>query len=138
MSYSNRGYLQGALGAVQVLTSAANIAKFLAPEQMDVLEISFELTTAVSSSASVVITVYNRTSPTVTASQVTLGTLTIPTGAAIGQIYYKAIEAKVLQGSTIEFDVTTDSSSTGGGYCGVKVGFNSENPLNVPNMVLSA
>lgn len=138
MSYASRGYLQGSLGSAQSLASAANISKFLAPEQMDVLQIAFEVTTLTSSSGNIVITVYNRTSPGVTSGQVTLGTLTIPTATAVGQIYYKALEAKVLEGSTVEFDVTTAATSAGAGYSYVKVGFSSEMPANVANMVASA
>lgn len=138
MSYSSRGYLQGALGAAQSLLSAANIVKFLCAEQMDLLQVSFQVTTAMNSTQAAVINVYSRTSPGVTANQVLLGTLTIPAAATAGQVYYKALEAKVLEGSTVEFDVATVSTTAGAGYASCKVGFNSENPLNVPNMVASA
>jgi hypothetical protein len=136
MSYSNRGYLLGAIGAVESLTSAANIAKFLCPEQMDVLQVSFKVTTAPTVTAAV-ISVYNRTSPGVTSGQVLLTTITIPVATAIGTLVYKPIEASCQEGSTVEFDVTTTATAGAGyGYC--KVGFSSENPTNLASSLLSA
>lgn len=136
MSYSNRGYLLGTLGSAQSLTSAANIAKFLCPEKMDVLQIGFVVTTAITVTATV-ISVYSRTSPGVTAGQVLLGTLTIPISTAIGTVVYKSLEAACSEGSTVEFDVTT-TSTAGAGYAYCKAGFSSENPTNVTNMLASA
>jgi hypothetical protein len=99
------------------------------------------VTTATVSSGNIVLTVYDRVSPGVAGGQVSLGTLTIPSGVAAGSIYYKSIEAQVAQGHCVEFDVTTASAgmgAAGAGYSALKVSFSSEDPRNVSSMVASA
>lgn len=140
--YANRGQLIGApLGSAQSLGSAANIAKFSALEKSTVTMIAFQVTTATVSTGNIVVTVYARTSPGVTASQITVGTLTIPTAIAAGAVYYKNVERDLPPGYSLEFDVTTASAgmgAAGAGYCMAKSVFASEDERNVTSFVASA
>lgn len=78
-----------------------------------------------------------------TSGQSTIGTLTIPTGAAIGQVIYKDVTpVAVNAGSTVAFDLTTagtdSGSATGTGMCGIDAYLLPEDRLNETKMVASA
>lgn len=105
--------------AVQVLTSATNIANFIALAKVQVKRVSFVVTVATVSSGGIVLTFYKR--PTagggVTTGQTSLGTITIPAAAVAGAVYYLDISGATLQpGEALECDVTT--AAAGGGAAG--------------------
>lgn len=105
--------------AVQVLTSNANISNFIALAKVQVKRVSFVVTVATVSTGGIVLTFYKRpvAGGGVTTSQVSLGTITIPTAVAAGSVYYLDISGATLQpGEALECDVTT--AAAGGGAAG--------------------
>lgn len=124
------------------LTSTGDILVYNFGEQVVLTRVMLLVSTATVSTGNIVVTVYQRPTYGSTAGQVTLGTITIPTGVAAGTIYYKNIESvKVPPGSQIAFNVTT--AAAGGGAAGAafpmfKAFMASEDPRNVTAMVASA
>jgi len=147
MSYLNKYMLisAGVAGPV-VVTSVADVQYFPMPMSQVVQRIEALVTTAVVSSAPVVISVFSRPTHGSTSGQVLLGTLSIPGGTAVGKCVYKDIADNasgqpVAAGQEIVFGVTT--AAAGGGaagavLCMALVDDDPEVPLNQSNMVLSA
>lgn len=118
------------------LASAAVIDRHTVLEGVNVERFLFQLTTAVAGGP-VVLALRQRTGYGVTAGQITVATLTIPTGAAIGQIYYKDVDpVKLVPGQELVAEVTS-AGSAGAGFVGVKMGHSPEMPGNVSVMVAS-
>lgn len=104
------------------LTAAANIHKFMALAKVQVKRYAFVVTTAVVSTGNVVLAIYKRKSPGQAAGQVQVGTISIPNGAAVGDVYYEDFSdagnlvASLQPGESIECDVST--AAAGGGAAG--------------------
>jgi len=127
---------------LQALTSAAVIQSFTVQAQCQVDQLFFAISTSVVSSGNVVVTFKRRPTLGSTSGEVTIGTLTMPSGAAAGKVYYKAVAPVVcLAGEQIVVEVTT--AAAGGSAAGNGQGFfdaeqDPETNANNPDMVLSA
>jgi hypothetical protein len=133
--YVERFYAQGPIGAAQVTTAAADIAEFIVPEKCQIDALQFTVKVAVTVTAAV-ITFYSRTVVGSNASQVSIGTITLPIGAAAGATYVNQITPIYLnQGQSICASVTT-TSTAGSGYSSLHMSLNPENPSNESNVVV--
>lgn len=100
-----------------VLTSATNIFTHIAIQSLIVRRLAFEITTAVVSTGNVVLTFYKRPTPGSSSGQTTIGTISIPTLAAVPNVYWKDVAGVKFQpGEEFACDVTT--ASAGGGAAG--------------------
>lgn len=126
----------------QSLTSAADMLVYDVCEQIVLTSIFLQVTTATVSTGNIVVSVFQRPTYGSSSGQVLIGTLSIPTGVAIGKIYYKPVESvKVVQGSQLAFACSTAAaggSAAGAGKCNFKAFMAVEDPKNVSQMVLSA
>lgn len=140
--YVNRFKAQGPLGSAQSLGSAADIAEFLMPEQCQVEELEFTLSTATVSTGNIVVTFYSRPVKGSATGQVSIGTLSIVTALAAGKTVYKKVTPVTIpQGQILAVAVTTASAgggAAGAGYSGAKISLNPEIETNMANMVASA
>lgn len=124
------------------LTGTGDILVYNFGEQVVVTRLMVLVSTAIVSTGSVVVTVYQRPTYGSTVGQVTVGTLTIPAGTAAGTIVYKDVESvKVPQGSQLAFNCST--AAAGGGAAGAcfsmfKAFMASEDPRNIATMLKSA
>jgi hypothetical protein len=118
------------------------IQSFTVQAQCQVDQLFFAISTSVVSSGNVVVTFKRRPTLGSTSGEVTIGTLTMPSGAAAGKVYYKAVAPVVcLAGEQIVVEVTT--AAAGGSAAGNGQGFfdaeqDPETNANNPDMVLSA
>lgn len=129
----------GSSPSSQSLTSATSVLAKPIAQRINLKRLQFLVTTAVSSSSSVVLTFYYRPVAGSASNQVTLGTLTIPTGVAAGKVYYKDIAPySCTVGGDIAVSVTTAATSAGAGYCGFGFEQDPETALNESSMVASA
>lgn len=120
------------------LTAAAVIDRHIVLEGVQVNRIMIHTAVAIVSATPVVVAFKQRTAYGVTANQVTIGTITIPGGAAAGQIYYKELDpAKLLPGQELVVEVTAAAATSGTCFAGVKFGHSPETPFNVPVMIAS-
>ena len=107
-------------GSAQSLTSAANIANFLAFAKVKVKRVAFQVTTAVVSTGGVVLNIYYRPVPGSGSTANLVASLTIPAGTAAGVVLYKDVAGQVLQpGEELACDVATAAaggSAAGAGY----------------------
>jgi hypothetical protein len=103
---------------IDALTSTGvHTTSLLIGETIYVTGLRFVVTTATVSSADIVIKFWNSPTPGATTSQVSLGTMNIPTSKAAGSVLYKQITPqKVPAGSEITFEVIT--AAAGGGAAG--------------------
>lgn len=128
--------------STQSLTAAAVIQRSLVMEACEVGRIMFAISTATVSTGNIVIAFKQRTAFGVTAGEVTLGSLNIPGGVALGKVYYKDLDSvKLLPGQELVVEVTTAAAgggAAGAGFAGIKLGHAPEAPVNVAAMVLSA
>ncbi|NCX93159.1 MAG: hypothetical protein EBX40_00570 [Gammaproteobacteria bacterium] len=124
------------------LTSAAVVQSFTVLEQCQVSDIFFVISTAVVSSGNVVVTFKRRPTIGSATGEVSIGTVVIPGGAAVGKVYYKKVSPVVCAvGEQIVIEVTT--AAAGGGAAGNGQGFfeaeqDPETPANNADMILSA
>ncbi len=125
---------------IQVLTSTGVHTTYkIVQSEMVVTRLLFTIETVVSSSVSAVVKFWRRPALSSTSGQVSLGTLTIPTGAAVSKTYYKDISpVTVFPGDQITYEVTTAATSTGKGFANVELADNPEAAGNQTNMVASA
>lgn len=136
--YTDKYFPQLNVGTEQVLTSLATIAAVCMPMGGKIRSISFTISTLTSSSADAVVTVYVRNALGVTGSQVTVGTINIPTATAVGKTLYKHITpVAVLPGQTVEFVVSTVATSAGKGFCNASVDYDPEYVANLSNYIAS-
>lgn len=80
-----------------------------------------------------------RPTPASATGEVSIGTLTIPTTAAVGSVYYKTgFSTKIFPGEELVVDVTTASVTTGTVVPSAHVEPSWEAPANNVEMILSA
>jgi hypothetical protein len=129
----------GAAGAVQVLTSQADIHTFTIVEKCSVIQAGFLVGTIVASSVSAVVE-FDRVPKHAGVREAAFASLTIPTGTVVGDIYYDvpATIKTLYPGDTVVVQVATASTSTGGGYPYLVVEPIPERPANVTGMHESA
>lgn len=122
--------------AIQV--SAANTDSWDCFYAHQVRRIMATVDTIMSSTGAVVITFYRRPIYGTTTSQVSIGTLTIASTAAVGKVYYKDVEGPViLEGDQVAAVVTTTATTSGkviNNYIGDE---SPEQAANITNMVAS-
>lgn len=129
--------------SAQVLTSTGDKASFYLGEAIELSRLEFLVSAAVVAGLTApVISVYARPTFGSTSGQILIGTLTIPTGTAAGQILYKNVESVKLEpGYTLVFNVSTaatdSGSAAGSGFSMFKAFMITEDPKNVSLMVLS-
>lgn len=127
---------------IVALTSAAVVQSFTVQEQCQVDQLFFAVSTAIVSTASVVVTFKRRPTLNSTSGEVSIGALTIPAGTAAGKVYYKVVSPVVCAaGEQIVIEVTT--AAAGGGAAGNGQGFfhaeqDPETNANNSDMVASA
>lgn len=107
----------GAAGAEVALTSAADVHTFVIPFKCEVVQVGVQVSTAISSSASVVVE-FDRTPKSAGAREAAFESVTIPTGVTAGVLYYaKPSTRKLLyEGDIVTVQVATASDSAGKGY----------------------
>jgi hypothetical protein len=128
--------------SAQSLTSAAVINSQPIVKRCLIKRLSFIVSTATVSSGNIVITAYYRPTVGSSSSQVSLGTITIPTSIAAGKVYYKDITPySAAPGGDVSFSVTTAAAgggAAGAGFCAVEFEQDPEVAANESNMVASA
>jgi hypothetical protein len=99
------------------LTSTAVVKKFAVVRPMIVRRVAIALSTAISSTGSVVVAIKKYVTMNSSVGEVSLGTITIPAGTAAGAVYYKDLAAvqKIIPGQELVFEVTTAATSAGKG-----------------------
>lgn len=118
-------------------TSAAVIKQVLVLEGMQIRKIMAHVTTSPTVTATV-ITVRKRSARGITSGQVTIGTITIPVGATIGNIYYKDLDSvKYEPGNELVFEVTT-TSTAGAGFVACSAYQSNQDYSNVAVAIASA
>lgn len=122
------------------LTSTGVVKKFSVARPIIVRQVSMCLTTAITSSGSVVVALKQYPVANSASNEVLLGALTIPTGAAAGTVYYKDLAAvyKIVPGQELVFEVTTAASSAGKATPMFVSDDSPETAANDANMVKSA
>jgi hypothetical protein len=124
------------------LTSAAVVQSFTVLSQCQVDQLFFAISTSVVSSGNVIVAFKRRPTIGSSSGEVTIGSLTIPGGAAAGKVYYKQVSPVVCAaGEQIVIEVTT--AAAGMGAAGNGQGFfdaeqDPETNANNPDMVASA
>ena len=120
--------------AAQYVTGNVQIAEFLPNDGVSLVEVSFLVTTTISSSAGVVLTFYNRPIAGIAGNDTSLGTLTLPSGAVAGTTVYRKVSETswtIAKPGSLVCKVTTDASSAGAGIVLFKCGQTPENVLNM-------
>lgn len=127
--------------SAQSLTSTGDVLVYNFGEAVVLTRIMLLVSTAVVSTGSVVVNVYQRPTYGSTAGQVLIGALTIPAGTAAGKIVYKNVESfKILPGQQLAFNVGTAAAgggAAGAGFSMFKSFMASEDPRNVVPMIAS-
>lgn len=124
------------------LTSAAVVQSFTVLEQCQVSQLYFAISTATVSTGDIVVAFKRRPTLGSSSGEVTIGSLTIPSGVAAGRVYYKYVDPVVCAaGEQIVIEVTT--AAAGMGAAGNGQGFFSaqqdpETDANNSDMVESA
>lgn len=128
--------------AAQSLGSAAVVNQFVCQNPVMLEFIGFLISTATVSSGNIVVTVKKRPTVGSSSGEVSIDTITIPTGVAAGVRYGKMIDPVQFQvGDVISFEVTTASAgggAAGAGYAMVGVNFSPESLVNNASFVESA
>lgn len=130
------------LSYVNLVGSTGVVVEYLMMKQVEVNRLMFGIRTlTATSTANPVVTFRKRLSFGATGGQTVLGTMTIPTGAAVGAVYYNDISPVVLKvGNTIAIDLTTAgtdaSSAAGNGIAGFELAPVPEDPKNETNSIL--
>lgn len=122
-----------ALGTAGVMLAAP----ILGDQPVDVVGLTAQVVTTFDTAATV-LTVYRRPTPGSNTGRVTIGTVTIPNGAAAPNVYYKYFDAvKVVPGE--EITVETDGGTTAGtAILSLITAPRWEHPSNNSKMILSA
>jgi hypothetical protein len=128
--------------AAQSLGSAAVVNQFLCQRPVSLVFIGFAISTQTVSSGNIVVTIKKRNGIGVSAGEVSLGTITIPTGALVGKVYGKYIDPSVFGiGDVIAFEVTTAAAgmgAAGAGFSMIQVNYSPEELSNNPDFIQSA
>jgi hypothetical protein len=134
--------VQGPIGAAQSLTSAAVVANSMVQFPVSIEKILFKLTTAVVSSGAVVVNFKKRPTLGSATGEVSIGTLTIPAGAAINAIYYKDVTpVEFGVGEFLAVEVTTAAAgmgAAGAGYSAIQLSSSPKTDGQNSNMIASA
>lgn len=94
--------------------SAANTDSWDSFYAHQVRRIMCTVITVLSSSAAVVLTFYKRTVINTTTSQVSIGTLTLASTAAVGTCFYKDVEGPIIyEGDQVACVVSTTATTSG-------------------------
>lgn len=134
----------GVLAEEDMSAAVAVHGEYIVTRNCKIKRIGAYVTLAVAASTTApVLTFRKRLSYGTSGSQVTLGTLTIPNGAALGKVYYKDISpVSLAPGQSICFDHTTQavdaSSAAGKVIYFVELELDPEVVGNSSNMVASA
>lgn len=146
MSYPQHSYM-GAIvpKSTAVFTaedlSAANAVYggFLVMKQCRIKAFLFYVTTTISATTNPAVTMSRRPTYNSATGAVLLGTITLPTTTAAGQVMYKLISPTTLYpGDELSFEQTVQASSAGGGFYGFEIELDPEVAPNQTNMVKSA
>ena len=143
MPILDTGSVASALSGSLAGSDGDRLAEFVCVgERVEVVRIAVAIATATVSTGSILITVVNRPTAKSATGQVTIGTITIPTGVAAGKVYYKDVnQASIAPGGSLCFIVTTAAaggSKAGAGIPGFVAQEDPEYKLNESNMVASA
>lgn len=127
-------------GLQLILTQTPAVKAVIYPglQPLEVVAISFVVTTAMTVTAAVISVKY-RPVAGAASNEVTIGTITIPTsGAAAGKVIYKRVTPyKCAPGGDITYELVT-ASTAGAGALSIEVNDATENPADNSNMVASA
>lgn len=140
LMWRSNAFLTGA----NLAATAADWAEIHCHTSVQVKRITFGVTTAVlAGTLAPTVTVYQRPTAGSNASQVLLGTLTIPNGTAAGSIVYKELESvrlKAGQGLAFRVNVqaTDGGTAAGVGFPGALIIADPEIPANQSLMIASA
>jgi len=130
--------------ALSLVGGVADYASWYAGEQFILTRLMIIVsTTTATSTANPVVTFYARPTFGSTTGQISIGTITVPTGTAAGAILYKNVESvKIPPGYTLTARLTTQgtdaSAAAGAGFVMFKGFVAPEDPRNVSLMVASA
>lgn len=129
--------------AADDLSATGVHGEYLVMRKVNVDRLYALITTAVVSTGAVVIAFKARSAPGVTAGQVTIASVSVPAGSAVGKVVYKDgfDPYEMNPGQALAIEVTT--AAAGGGAAGGAVyGFefqdSPEQPANITSMVESA
>ena len=129
--------------AADDLTAAAVHGEYLCVKKSVVKSLKVLISTAVVSTGAVVIAFKKRSAPGVSAAEVTMGSVSVPAGTALGKVVYKDLSSlyEFEPGMALAIEITT--AAAGGGAAGGAVyGFEFEDapeqPANISSMIESA
>lgn len=132
------------LAPKSLVASTGVFTEWIALKRFVVKRLECVVTTlTATSTANPVITFRLRPTIASSSSQSTIGTLTIPTGSAVGKVIYKDIQNLVVPvGYSVAIDLSTAgtdaSAAAGAGICGFEAVPSPEDKANETNMVASA
>lgn len=120
--------------SLQSLASAAVINRYLVAQQQEVSLLALAISTSVVSTGNVVVTFKRRPTLGSSSGEVSLGTITIPNGAAAGKTYYKSIDPVVCAvGEEVIAEVTTAAAGMGAAGNGQGFVCSNEDPEEFSN-----
>ncbi len=134
------------IGTITVadLTSAAVATRYLATGKCIVKRVAIVIQTQTLSTGGIVITPRQRPVPGANTNQVSGSTITVPSVALVGSVYYKTLATPLvmLPGHELAFEVTTQAAgggAAGAGWCfPCEVEESPENAANLTNHIASA
>ena len=129
--------------AADVLTATGDHGEYVVLSPCSVRRIMAYVSTAVvGPTTAPVVTFRRRPTPGSATGQIDLGTLTVPTGTAVGKVVYKDVSpVKLDVGDSILITVSTAATGgtpAGGAYYGFELELSPDDPRNQPDMVQSA
>lgn len=124
------------IGSAQSLASAAVVAQHIFSNGAVIRKIGFKLATAVVSTGNVVVTFKKRPIPGSSSGESSIGTITIPNGAAAGAYYAKMLSSPVqlAEGQVLSIEVTTAAAGMGAAGDGYAVFSGDVVPEYLPNV----
>lgn len=134
----------GAKNYVNLVGSTGVVGEYAVTKRVELTRIGVWMKiAAATSTANAVVTFRLRPTFGSATGQTVLGTITVPTGSAIGTIVFKDVTPVVIPvGYTVAMDLTTAgtdaSAATGTGVCLVELQPTPEDYRNETNMVVSA
>lgn len=131
----------GVMIEVDIGAASGTAGEFICIKPCTVKRLGFMLSGEAASGTVTAPTVVFKKRPTPLSSsgQSTMGTLTIPSGTAIGKVVYKEIEVNLAVGDSMQITWTVGSGTpTGMGFPFVECFFNDDAPANNSDMIVSA
>jgi hypothetical protein len=131
----------GVLKEVDIGAASGTAGEFICIKPCTVKRLGFMLSGEAASGTTTAPTVVFKKRPTPLSSsgQTTMGTLTIPSGTAIGKVVYKEIEVDLAVGDSIQVTWTIGvGTPTGMGFPFIEAFFDDEAPGNNSDMIVSA